>query len=195
MPRRKGIFGEMLLRKVVRLVFVLAFFVLDHATLEVQGLLGEVEVRHAVRFHPQSEIKGRGGDIFEIVGAVESSGPVHIRRADGLQRLDVTSFGVLAAAEHQVLEQVRKAGPAGLFVLRADVVPEVHGDDWRFMVFVNDQGQPIVEDESGVRNVRVLRLRRRGSGDNEAKYKHQHPIDTHIDPPQCFRAGPKARLL
>src|SRR3546814_4971306 len=44
------------------------------------------------------------------------------------------SVVVLAALEHQVLEQVCEAGAAGLLVLAADVVPDVDRDDRRLAV-------------------------------------------------------------
>lgn len=46
-----------------------------------------------------------------------------------------------------------KAGFAGLFVFRADVVPGVHRDDGSFVVFMDDDGEAVREDESGVGNV------------------------------------------
>ena len=50
---------------------------------------------------------------------------------------------VRAALEHHVLEQVREAGLARDLVLRADVVPEVHGDHGREVVLGDDQAQPV----------------------------------------------------
>ena len=43
---------------------------------------------------------------------------------------------MLRALKHHVLEEVGKAGPSGLFVLRADPVPQVDRDDGRLVVFV-----------------------------------------------------------
>jgi hypothetical protein len=45
-----------------------------------------------------------------------------------------------------------------LLILGADVVPEVHGYDGRFMVLVHDQGEPIIEHELLIGNVDVLGL-------------------------------------
>ena len=49
--------------------------------------------------------------------------------------------------EHQMFEKVGEAGFAGLFVLGADVVPDVDGHDRGFPVFVDNQRQTVREDE------------------------------------------------
>ena len=54
---------------------------------------------------------------------------------------------VLAAAEHEVLEEMSEAGLAGPLVLRAHVVPDVDRDDGRFVVLVDDESQAVFEDE------------------------------------------------
>ncbi len=52
------------------------------------------------------------------------------------------------ALEHDVLEEVREPRLARDFVLRADVVPEVHGDDGGKVIFSQDVaqavGQPLI---------------------------------------------------
>src|SRR5262245_43297097 len=53
-----------------------------------------------------------------------------------------------------MLEQVREARLAGLLVLRADVIPDVDGDDRRLVVLVDEQRQPVLERELLVGNVR-----------------------------------------
>jgi hypothetical protein len=40
-------------------------------------------------------------------------------------------------------KQVREAGAAGDFVLRADVIPDVDGNERRRMVFVEDDVEPV----------------------------------------------------
>ena len=52
---------------------------------------------------------------------------------------------VARALEHHVLEQVGEARLARHFVLGADVVPEVHGDDRREMVLGDDDPQAVGE--------------------------------------------------
>ncbi|MGD0008860.1 MAG: hypothetical protein ABSE93_09980 [Terriglobia bacterium] len=49
------------------------------------------------------------------------------------------------------------------------MIPEVHGYDGRFMVFVHDQGEPIIEHELLVRNVNILRLRLHKRTNGESK--------------------------
>ncbi len=54
---------------------------------------------------------------------------------------------MLAAAEHEVLEKMSEAGFARLFIFRADVVPDINGDDGGLVVFVNNDAQAVVEGE------------------------------------------------
>jgi len=91
--------------------------------------------------------------------------------ADHHQLLDVASRSMLAAAEHQMFEQVREPGLAWLLVLRADVIPDVDGYDGCFMVFMHDQGEPIIQYELLVRNVNIpiLRLHKSTGGKNEKR--------------------------
>ena len=77
-------------------------------------------------------------EILEIIGAVFVGGAVLIGGADSLERFEVVLVEVLAAVEHQVFEQVSEAGAAGLFIFRADVIPDVDGNNRRFMVFVDE---------------------------------------------------------
>ena len=94
---------------------------------------------------------------LEVVRAVEVRRAVHARGADFLKRPKVLVVVVLAAVEHQVLEQVGEAGLAGHLVLRADVIPNRDGDDRRLAVLVHDDAQAVVEIELVERNLRVLR--------------------------------------
>ena len=54
---------------------------------------------------------------------------VQVRGANAFHRVDVSEIEVVAPAEHQVLEQVGKAGLAELLVLGSYVVPRVHRHD------------------------------------------------------------------
>jgi hypothetical protein len=74
---------------------------------------------------------------------------------------------VLAAAEHQVLEQVRKTGLPGLLVLRAHVIPDVEGHDGGFVILVNDQGETVLEHEFLVGDVNIGSLPEYRPAENE----------------------------
>ena len=54
---------------------------------------------------------------------------------------------VLGAFKHHVLEEVGEAGAAGALVERADVVPEVDGDERQAMVFVGEDDETVGHDE------------------------------------------------
>ena len=80
--------------------------------------------------------------------------PFMLGRADPLERPEILVVVVLGPLEHQVFEQVGEPGLAGLFVLRADVVPDVDGHDRRLAVGVDDDGQAIGQAEFFERNQR-----------------------------------------
>jgi hypothetical protein len=75
---------------------------------------------------------------------------------------------VAAALEHQVLEQVRKAGAAGTLVLRAHVVLELDVHDRRRVILVQDEPQPV-----GQPGRRVLDARRPLTGDERVELERQ----------------------
>ena len=102
---------------------------------------------------------------------------------------------VLAAAKHQVLKQVGESGLAGLFVFRADVVPDVDGDDGGLVVLMHDYGEPVVEHEALVwdidffvfvfflflRRLRSLGRRLGGTAGHECKREeHSHKFQSHF---------------
>ena len=78
---------------------------------------------------------------------------VQVGRPRALERFLEFLVVVLAAVEHQVLEQVGESGVAGPLVLGPDVVPHVHRHDGRLVVLVHDDGQPVGQDEALVRDV------------------------------------------
>jgi hypothetical protein len=57
-----------------------------------------------------------------------------------------------------VLKKVGEAGFARLFVLGADVIPDVQRDDGRFMIFMDDNLQTIVQNELFARNFELGKL-------------------------------------
>ncbi|MCW0461525.1 hypothetical protein NB717_002593 [Xanthomonas sacchari] len=133
----------------VRLVFALALLVLHHPALLVQRRLidGAEQVAHAVRLHPQRHVQRGGRHVLEVIGAVAVGGAVLVGDADLLERLEELAVVVLAALEHQVLEQMREPGAPGRLVLGADVVPEVDRHDRRLAIGVHHHPQPIGQGE------------------------------------------------
>ena len=72
--------------------------------------------------------------------------------------MKIAAVVVLGPLEHQMLEQVREAGLARPFVLRADVIPQVHGDDRARAVFVKEDVESVVERVLREREVQFLKL-------------------------------------
>ena len=93
------------------------------------------------------------GTFSKIIGAVVIGGAVEVGSADAFHGVDVGEIEIFAAAEHQVLEEMGETGVAGFFVLGADMIPGVDGDDGGLVVFVDEDGEAVMENEFGVGNV------------------------------------------
>ena len=70
---------------------------------------------------------------------------------------DFAFFHVAGPGKHQMFEQVGESGSTGLLSRRPDVIPDVHRDDGRAVILVEDDVQPV-----GQRELRVGELQRRG---------------------------------
>ncbi len=129
----------------VGLILALPLFVLNDAALQIESLFVDrgVKVAHAIGFGEQRVIDSGGRDVLEVVGPVLIGGAVEIGSADLLHRFDVAAFHVLTAAEHEVLKKMGKAGFPGLLILRADVIPDIDGDDGRLVILVNQNSQAV----------------------------------------------------
>ena len=67
--------------------------------------------------------------------------------------MKVAAVVVLRPLEHQVLEEVREAGPAGHFVLGSDVIPDVDRDDRHAVILVDEDVEAVRERVFDERNV------------------------------------------
>ncbi len=132
-----------------RLVIALTLFVLHDAALIIELALRHrtQQVAHAVAFQPQRALQGGAGDGLEVIGAVEPRRAVVIGRAHFREVLEVVIRRVFRAVEHQVFEQVGKAGLAFRLVLGADIVPYRHVDDRRLAVFMHQHGEAVCQLE------------------------------------------------
>ena len=122
-----------------------ALLVLHDLALVVEVLLRErVEERaHAIGLEPERELELVARQGLEVVRAVEPRRAVH-RPAGGLDESDVLGLpDVCGALEHDVLEEVGEARLAGHFVLRADVVPDVHRDDRCEVILGDDESEAV----------------------------------------------------
>ena len=93
------------------------------------------QLAHAIRFEPQRELELIRRQRLEIVRALEPGRSVQ-RPAGALHELEVlVGLDVGRALEQHVLEQVCEPGAARPLVRRADVIPQVHRDDRRGVIF------------------------------------------------------------
>src|SRR6185437_17047762 len=65
---------------------------------------------------------------------------------------------VLGALEHHVLEEVREAGAPSTLVQRADVIPEIDGDERQTMVLVRDDSEAVRQRVLLIPDLRQLQL-------------------------------------
>ena len=98
----------------VRPILVVLPPLVEHdVALVLELLLGQrrQQIAHAIGFHPQRQLERAGRHDFPVVGAIGIGRSVE-QTAGLLQRLEVALVVMLRALEHQMLEQVRKAGAA-----------------------------------------------------------------------------------
>ena len=114
-----GVFGDELFGNAVGLVLTLTLFVLNNTALEVEFLLIEdgEEMAHAIAFGKEGIVEHRGRNIFEIVGAVVIGGAVEVGGTDTFHGIDIGIVKILAAGEHEVLEEMGETGFAGFSFL------------------------------------------------------------------------------
>jgi hypothetical protein len=79
---------------------------------------------------------------------------------------------------------VRESCLAQLLVIGADMIPDVHGYDGRFMVLVHDQDESIVEHKLLVRNVYIVILRLRLHKRTDGEPYNSNSRFFSIDPPE-----------
>ena len=155
--------GEKLVKKLlfdqsVRSIFHgLAAFITHHVALVSQSLLIDLaqQVPHAITFQPESEFQLVRGQSFEVIGAVEVGRAVDVAGSGSLEiTIVLRRCDVLRAFKHHVLEQVSKPGSSRAFVGRADVAPQVDGNQGKAMIFGENHLQAILQGEFLVLDLR-----------------------------------------
>jgi hypothetical protein len=121
------------------------------------------QVTHAIGFHPQRELERVARHDLPVVRSIPVGRSIQLR-ARFLERLKISAVVMLRPLEHQVLEQVGEPRPAGLLVLRSDVIPDVHRHDRAAVVLVDQDVEPVVEPVPRVRNLHQARIGVRGIG-------------------------------
>ncbi len=134
----------------VRLVVIaLPPFIFYHVTLVVQLLLcqGGKEVSHPVGFKEEGERRMFRRDDFVVVRSILACRAVHLG-SDRLETAEVLAVRhVGGALEHQMLEEVCQAGPAGVLVFRSDMIHDFDRDDGNGRIAVEDDREAIGEPE------------------------------------------------
>ena len=128
-----------------RAVDALPALFLHHAALARERRLLDLERGHPIGLEPQRQRQVVRRHRLPVVGRILVGRGVALAADRGDERLVLILGDVLAALEHQVLEEVREPGPAGLLVLRADVVGDADVDDGRRVVLVEDDPQAVLE--------------------------------------------------
>ncbi len=105
---------------------------------------GREQIAHAVRLHPERELERTRRNDFPVVRAVGVSRSVECRTR-ALKRLEEAVVVMLRSLEHQMLEEMREPGAAGLLVLRSDVIPDVHSHNRARVVLVQQDIEAVVQ--------------------------------------------------
>ncbi len=141
---RKRQFAHLVPYVAVGLVDVMLFEFFHHYfPLHFERFLGEGEGEHAVAFQPEGCFQVFRGKFYVVVGKVVGGVGV-VLSASHLQGLVV--FGdINASAEHEVLEEVSKAGLLRVFIPCANIVEDVYHRHGGSGVFVHDHAQSVIQ--------------------------------------------------
>ena len=123
--------GDFLVERLDGIVFADLKFVADDSHLGAAVGFAQPEVAHAVGLDGDVVFEVVLAEVGEVVGAVEPRGSV-VNGTDAFEELvNAVALGAVEfrrALEHQVFEQVGRAGDAETFVARADAVGDHEGD-------------------------------------------------------------------
>ena len=183
----------------VGIVLAAFVFVAHHRHLRLPVGLAQPQMAHAIGFDGDIAFQAFAADGREVIGAVEGGAGIELA-ADAFQELlDAVALRVveaLAALEHHVLEDVRRAGDARHLVARPDLIGHLkrhhrrgvighqqHGESIAVEPVLVYAGQRLHEAETrghaggGRRRGRGRGCtRRRGRGGSAADQgKHSHP--------------------
>ena len=117
-----------------------------HRTLYLQAALAEVEAQHAVGLQPEARLHVCLGHGEVIVGDVVVR-PGVVLATRQLER-HVIVGDVQGASEHEVFEEVGKAGVPGMLVACTDIVNDVQRHHLRAGILVVHQFQAVVQCQS-----------------------------------------------
>ena len=148
-------------RAVRRVLDPLAPLVLHDVALSVHGLRRHrvEKVPETVGLEKERQLQGVRRHVDEVVRGVVAGGRV-VGAASLLEPLiELPVLHVAGSHEHQVLEEMREAGAPRVLARRADVVPDVHGDNRRAVILVQNHGHAV-----GQRELRVPRFSAAGAG-------------------------------
>ena len=136
--------GEFFEQTAIGLVVVgAAAFLLDDLALGVHADLLDLAVQHAFALDPEREAELVGGQVQEKVRAVEAGGGVQAAARAGDELVQLAARDVVAALEHEVLEEMREPRAVETLVLAADVVEHVAGNHRHRVVGREDDVQAV----------------------------------------------------
>src|SRR3546814_8308374 len=104
----------------------------------------------------QRQLQRAGRHRLEIIGAIEPGGAVEIGRARVFQRHEELPVRVFRAVEHQMLEQMGKAGLALRLVLRSHMIPDGNRHHRSLAVRRDDHPQAVVRSEEHTSELQSL---------------------------------------
>ena len=111
----------------------------------VQLVLVEIGKGHPVGLGPQHSLQGVGRHDLVIVGEVVAGGSVVHAAGSVDQIVECAVRQIARALEHQVFEQVGKAGAAARLVAEADAVIDAHRCGRNGVVLRQHDTQPVIE--------------------------------------------------
>ena len=161
----------------IGLVLAHPLFILDDAALGIQLRLRHraQQMAHPVGFQEQCPVERAGRHRLEIIGAIKPGRPVPVGRANILQSPEERPVSIFRPIEHQMFEQMGKAGLARRLEARPDMIPDRNRHHRRLAVGMDDDAQPVLQRELFIGNVdrRHEAGERRGRSDGGRTLRHR----------------------
>ena len=138
--------GDFLDQYVIRIVLATLVFVAHHGHFCLTIRFVQPQVTHPIRFDGEVPLQALAAHGSEVMRTIDRSAGVELTAHPLKKLLDAVAFGIieiLAALEHQVLENMGRTRGPGHLVARTDPIGYLKGNDRRRTVRRQQHVKPI----------------------------------------------------
>ncbi len=168
-----------------------------HIALGQHFRVGQLEIRHAVRLHLHHERQAVLRDDLEIGGEIVMREGVVLSAIARDDARELAGRDLLRALEHQMFEEMRKAGLARRLVRRADFVPDHMRHDRRAVIGDHEHVHAVLKREGlggGSCRQRIAAPEDEAESDEEGK-RHERQDGRISETEQLFPPGNTRSLV